>query len=129
MSHKVTLPDGTKITGFEHKWGIDAITLAKLEGVTPDAIHMRCYNYKTPFKRRSKETMWEKLYGKTIVELANEQDCHPITIANKHYKFGDVYAKTDQRFAAGKYCKSDWRKDPKWIRAGKSTYFTLADIL
>ena len=29
-STKITLEDGSKITQFEHKWGIDAIRLAQL---------------------------------------------------------------------------------------------------
>lgn len=128
-STKITLEDGSKITQFEHKWGIDAIKLAELEGVTPDAIHMRVQLYGTPFQRRNKVTLWEEKYGKTLGQIALEEGLHPITVANKHYRFGDVYAKTDQRFARGKHTKVKWWLIPRYKRMIKSTYFTLEDIL
>ena len=117
------------ITVFEQKWGISAIQLAHLEDVTPDAIHMRVHKWGTPFKRRAKITMWEELYGKTLGEMAIEQGLHPVTLANKHYKLGSVYAETDQRFATGKHSKRDWRKNPKYRKMTMSTYFTLEDVL
>jgi len=126
---KVTLEDGSKITQFEHKWGIDAIRLAELEEVTPDAIHMRVQLYGTPFQRRKKLTLWEEQYGKTLGAMALEEGLHPITLANKHYKLGSVFAKTDQRFARGKHTKVDWWNQPRYKRMIKSTYFTLEDIL
>ena len=49
------------ITRFEHKWGISAPELAKIEGVTPDAIHMRVHRFGSPFIRRGKESFWEKI--------------------------------------------------------------------
>lgn len=128
-STKITLPNGKKITQFEHKWGIDAIKMAQLEGVTPDAIHMRVQNYGTPFQRRAKPTLWEEQYGKTLGQMALEEGLHPITLANKHYKLGDVYAETDQRFARGKHTKVDWWLIPRYKRMIKSTYFTLEDII
>jgi len=126
---KITLPDGTKITQFEQKWGIDAVQLAKLEGVGPATIHMRVLNYGTPFQRRAKTTMWEDVYGKTLGEIAIEEGLHPVTCANKHYTLGSCYAKTDQRFARGKLTKEDWTKNPRYLRMIKPTHFTLEDIL
>jgi hypothetical protein len=128
-STKITLPNGKKITQFEHKWGINAIRLAELEEVTPDAIHMRVQLYGTPFQRRAKPTLWENKYGKTLGQMALETGLHPITLANKHYKFGDVYAETDQRFARGKHTKVDWWLEQKYKRMIKSTFFKLEDII
>jgi len=117
------------ITVFENKWGISAIQLAKLEGVTADAIHMRVHKWGTPYQRRAKTTMWEDKYGKTLGEMAIEQGLHPITLANKYYKFGDVYAVTDQRFAKGKHTRVDWTQNPKYKKMIKPTYFKLEDVL
>ncbi len=117
------------ITGFEHRWGINARVLADIEGVTTDAIHMRVLNWGTPFKRRAKITIWEEIYGKTLGQMALEEGLHPVTLANKHYKLGNVYAQTDQRFAKGKHSKSDWTKNPRFQKMIKPTYFTLEDIL
>ena len=59
-----------KPTKFTQKWGIDALTLAEQEGVTPDAIHMRVRNYGTPFQRAKRPDKLERKYGKTQRELA-----------------------------------------------------------
>ncbi len=65
--HWHVCPDtGKKITKFEHKWGVTANDLAKLEMLTTtDAIHMRVRNFGSPFQRKPKPSTCEIMYGKT----------------------------------------------------------------
>lgn len=118
------------ITQFELKWGIDAITLAKLEGVTPDSIHMRVMRFGTPFQRRTKLTKFEEKYGRTIGELADLLGLHPITLDQYERKYGTIYPKNIQeKYQHNKGKGADWRQNPKWRRLSKPTFFTLKDIL
>ena len=128
---KVTLEDGSKITLFEHKWGISAIELAKLEGVTPDAIHMRVMRFGNPFQRRKQETFYEKKYGKTIMAIAKELGIHPITCAQRENKYGDVYHEPEAPI--GKWNRGKQRAAKHWTEGrttrSLATYFKLEDIL
>ena len=118
------------ITQFEHRWGIDAITLARLEGVTPDCIHMRVSRFGTPFQRRTNLTKFEAKYGRTIGELADMLGLHPITLDQYERKYGTIYPKNIQeKYQHNKGKGADWRKNPKWQRLSKPTFFTLKDIL
>lgn len=131
-SKKVTLPNGEKITGFEHKWGISAIALAEHEGVSVPAIHMRTRNFGNPFQRRKQITYWENKYGKTIVALAEELGIHPITVAGRERRHGDVYHASEAyigiwnkgRFTA----EVPWQDRSCWQVASMSTFFKLEDI-
>lgn len=127
---KVTTADGKKITLFEHKWGISAIELAKLESVTPDAIHMRVMRFGNPFQRRKQETFYEKKYGKTISAIAKELGLHPITCANRENKYGDVYHEPDAFI--GKYQRGRQKAAKHWSESRTSrslaTYFKLEDL-
>ena len=80
-------------TIFSRKWGILAIDLAAQDGVTPDAIHMRVLNFGNPFQRKAKPSKWEELYSKSLCELATELGMHPMSIAQRHQKLGNVYLK------------------------------------
>lgn len=140
---KVTLPNGIKITQFEHKWGITANRLAELEGVSAASIHMRVMNYGTPFQRRAKPSIWENKYGKTIGQIAIELGIHPITVAHRQTLYGSPYHTPDKTYTCSKTGKKmyagewnlgivkgkDWKQNGKWITASKPTYFTLEDIL
>ena len=127
---KVTLEDGSKITLFEHKWGISAIELAKLESVTPDAIHMRVMRFGNPFQRRNKETFYEKKYGKTVMAIAMELGLHPITVANRENKYGDVYHEPEAFI--GKYQRGKQTAPKHWTESrttrSLATYFKLDDL-
>lgn len=141
---KVTLADGSKITQFEHKWGISALHLAKLEGVSGATVHMRVMNFGTPFQRRAKLTKWEKKYGKTMGQLALDIGIHPITVAHREALYGSPYvtpertmtdSKTGEKIYPGEWnlnrpqADTHWTQTKKWQTATKSTFFTLEDIL
>ncbi len=125
--------NGRKITTFEHKWGISAKALAEHEGVTVDAIHMRTRNFGNPFQRRKTITYWEKKYGKTVVALAHELDIHPITVAGRERRYGDVYHESPayigiwnkSRFTA----EVHWKDQSCWQVASMSTFFNLEDVV
>lgn len=76
---------------FEKKWGISCNTLAEMEGVTPEAIRMRVKKFGTPFQRRKNKTKFEEKYGKTIIQLAEELNLHPVTLCRREYLYNDVY--------------------------------------
>ena len=56
-------------TDFELKWGEPAYKIAERENVSTTTIHMRVWNYGTPFQRKAKPSEWETKYGKTKVEI------------------------------------------------------------
>jgi len=141
---KVTLPDGSKVTQFEYKWGISAPALARLEGVEGATIHMRVMNYGTPFQRRAKPTIWENKYGKTMGQLALDIGIHPITVAHREALYGSPYvtpektmtdSKTGEKIYPGQWnlnrpqSATHWTQTKKWQTATKSTFFKLEDIL
>ena len=78
-------------TKFSEKWGILAHDLAKEEGVTTDAIHMRVLNYGTPFQRKKLPTMCEVMTGKTSIQIAHELNVTPISVYERLRKVGDAY--------------------------------------
>lgn len=118
----------TKITEFEKKWGIKATELAKLEGISPAAIHMRVRNYGTPFQRRNKLTKFEEKYGKMVGELAKEMGYHPVTLGVKENLYGDINVPVKQQYAKTKGKNKTWHTERKWKRMSESTHFTLEDL-
>jgi hypothetical protein len=111
-------------TRFKEQWGITAYDLSRVEGVTPDAIHMRVMLYGTPFQRRKKETMWETKYGKPLGQLALERGIHPGTIHVRHrvYKSLDLPPTARER---ADLRDISWTEDPQYKRCMQSTFFTL----
>ncbi len=82
-------------TGFFEKWGVTAADLAKEEGTSTAAIHMRVMNYGTPFQRKKLPTICEVMTGKTVIELALEIGVTPVTIAKRLQDYGDPYRESD----------------------------------
>ncbi len=113
-----------KETRFKDRWGISAYDLARVEGVTPDAINMRVMKYGTPFQRRAKLTLHEEKYGRTVGEIALEQGVHPNTIHMRERTFGTYKLPEDSN---PRYDLRDdsWVNDPKYKRMLASTFFTL----
>lgn len=87
-------------TSFFKKWGLLAHDLAKEEGVTTDAIHMRVLNYGTPFQRKKLPTMCEVMTGKTSIQIAHELNITPISVYERLRKVGDAYYETEHAAAA-----------------------------
>jgi len=83
-------------TGFAEKWGISAKELALEEGLTnPAAIHMRVFNYGTPFQRKKAPTICEVMTGRTAIDLAHELNVTPCTISKRIQDHGDAYYESD----------------------------------
>ena len=96
---------------FEREWGISANELAEQEGVSPEAIHMRVRNFGTPWQRRKRPNLFEKVYGKTIPELCRELNLHPTTLQGRHYTFGSVYAEPERyRKVRNGFCEEILKK-------------------
>lgn len=112
-----TIPKNKKINGktyFERTWGIKAVDLARLECVTPEALHMRVRNYGTPYQRSPKPSIAELLYGKTNVELAREVGCHPTAMSTRLKQRGGAYFESQYQHNLGKDMGGkDW-KGSKW---------------
>lgn len=111
-------------TEFKERWGITAHDLARVEGTTPDAIHMRVHKFGTPFQRRNKPTDYEQKYGKTSGQLALERGIHPVTVCYRERMFGSL------DLPEGSKSREDlrddsWSRQPKWRRSLESTFFTL----
>ncbi len=86
-----SLETHAKRDGFYSKYGITSEDLAIQEGVSSTALNMRHMNYGSVWQRKAKPTEIERVYNKTIVELAHELGCHPVTIIARHKRYGDVY--------------------------------------
>lgn len=80
-----------KTTAFEKKWGIHARDLAEQEGVHTATIHMRIQNYQSPYVRKAKPSLAEKIHNKTITELALELNMHPQSVLKNLKKHGTAY--------------------------------------
>lgn len=120
--HTINFRDETE---FKQRWGITAADLGRVEGTTPDAIHMRVHKFGTPFQRRNQLTPYEQKYGKTSGQLALERGIHPVTICIRERLYGSL------DLPPGKRTREDlrdnsWSRDPKWRRSLESTHFTLA---
>jgi len=105
---------------FYSKWGIHATDLAKQEGVSTEAIHMRVQNYGTPFQRKATPTLCEQIHGKTDYELGIELNIHPQSIRRKVRLYGDAYYENPRQAHPfrGKVIssKKDWRSNTKKTR-------------
>lgn len=103
---------------FERQWGISANELAEQEGVSPEAIHMRVRNFGTPWQRRKRPNLFEKVYGKTIPELCRELNLHPTTLQGRYYTYGCVYAEppTHRKIRNG-FCEEILKKydERSWL--------------
>jgi len=77
--------------GFYSKYGITSEDLAIQEGVSSTALNMRHMNYGSVWQRKAKPTEIERVYNKTIVELAHELGCHPVSVIARHKRYNDVY--------------------------------------
>ena len=108
---------GDNPDSFYSKWGIHATELAKQEGVHTATIHMRVQNYGTPFQRKAKPTLCEKLHNKTDYELGMELSLHPQGIRRKVREHGDAYYENPhhEHPLRGKVVSTryDWRTDVK----------------
>jgi len=78
-------------TDFLDKWGIRAVDLAEQEGVHTATIHMRVQNYQSPYVRKAKPSLAEKIHNKTEYELACELNMHPQSVRRKLQLYGDAY--------------------------------------
>ena len=113
-----------KETEFKERWGITAHDLGRVEGTTPDAIHMRVMNYGTPFQRRKNPTPYEQKYGKTSGQLALERGVHPVTLCLRERLYGSLDLPPDKR-SREDLRDDSWSREPKWRRSLESTFFTL----
>lgn len=120
-------------TDFEKSWGIHIDDLARAEDVTVDAIRMRVMKWGNPFQRRAKPSKYEKKYGKTQAQIALDLGIHPITVACREMKHGNVYYEsniTTTRWNFKKTINDDqvhWLDGGSWKFTLKSTYFTLEE--
>lgn len=78
-------------TEFEIKWGIDSHKLAKQEGISTTALHMRVYLYGTPFQRAKKPTKCEREMGKTSWEIGEELGINFTCVEQRLKKYGTPY--------------------------------------
>lgn len=99
---------------FISKWGVTAQEIARQEGVTTTTIHMRVMNYGSPWQRKKKPTIAERVHGKTWWELAHELNVHPQTIKCRLLQHGDAYY-NEENFVYNRGTipsGNDWRRDP-----------------
>ncbi len=121
---------GDNPDSFYSKWGIHATELAKQEGVHTATIHMRVQNYGTPFQRKAKPTLCEKLHNKTDYELGMELSLHPQGIRRKVRVYGTAYHENPhhEHPLRGKVVSTryDWRTDVKktkfWLHPSHENY-------
>ena len=76
---------------FYRTHGFHILDIADAESVTPEAIRMRLRNFGTMYQRRMKPTKFERMYGRTLFEIAEERNLHPITIESHQKTHGDAY--------------------------------------
>lgn len=87
-------------TQFHKDWGMDKHDFAKSEDTTPDAITQRVIRFGTPFQRAKTPNRFERAYGKTAWEIAQERDVSVFTVLGDFDKHGDAYYKTTDRRGA-----------------------------
>lgn len=80
-----------KLTEFEKTWGISRKELAKQDNVTADAISMRIRNFGNPWQRKKAPNQWEAKYGRSLSELSELLDIHPVSVALRDKKNGNVF--------------------------------------
>jgi transposase len=102
-------------TNFEKRWGEKAREIAKREDVSVPTIHMRVYNYGTPYQRAAKPSVWEEKYRKTQLEIAYELDTHPVTLQQKLRKHGDCYYTSAFTVKKSNH-RAGWKSDPKYTK-------------
>jgi hypothetical protein len=76
---------------FYRTHGFHILDIADAESVTPEAIRMRFHNFGTMYQRRRKPTRFERMYGRTLFEIAEQRNLHPITIESHQKNHGDAY--------------------------------------
>ena len=117
-----------KPTSFESKWGVTSQELAKSEGITTDALHMRVRNYGTPYQRAAKPDKFERRYGKTQYEIAVERGLSFTTIMfYENEKGGAYWAEDNPNFQNRKrnlYCRgrNTRRRNQFWLHPDHPRY-------
>jgi len=99
---------------FESKWGEPAYKIAQREDVAVATIHMRVFNYGSPYQRTSKPSISEVLCGKTLYQLGKELNLHPISVQQRIRKHNNPYISEkgmDKPFPTHKYSKNKGRHD------------------
>jgi hypothetical protein len=102
-------------TNFEKRWGEKAREIAKRENVSVPTIHMRVYNYGTPYQRAAQPSVWEEKYRKTQIEIAYELDTHPVTLQQKLRRYGDCYYSSAYTKKKSNH-REGWKNDPKYTK-------------
>lgn len=80
-----------KNTVFFQKWNAYPQDIADQENTTIDAIHMRVRNFGSPWQRRAKPSKAEVIHRKTIREISEELNMHPISVAQRLTLTGNCY--------------------------------------
>jgi len=108
-----------KINGqydFERKWGQKAKDIAEQDNTTTEAIYSRVARFGSPYQRKAKPGMWELQYCKTMWELSEELDMHPLSLINRHHTSGSVYktASGKSHPSRGTGDRSQWESSPNY---------------
>ena len=121
-----------KTSRFEETHGVHCGEFAAAECVSPEAIRMRLKNFGTVFQRRAKPTKYEIKYGRTLYEIAEERNLHPITIVHHEVTHSDAYFTNPtgrggspsshgnwrDAVQSGRY----WRKQVAWMHPAHPEY-------
>lgn len=78
-------------TKFEREYGEHRNDFAAKESVLPATISMRIHKFGSPYMRRAKATFYERKYARTLYEIAEERQLHPITIIHHERNNNDAY--------------------------------------
>ena len=103
-------------TTFEARWGIHTKDLAQQECVGPVAIRLRVNNFGTPWQRRKIPTFFEKKYGRTLFEIAEERNLHPQTVLHHEKANGNAFYHNPERWGY----KTEYEPNPRWRNAVQS---------
>ncbi len=109
-------------TEFERKWGMEAAELARQENVSTPAIHMRVRNYGTPFQRAKRPDRYERKYGKTQLELAQETGLSYNTIMFYENEKGGVFQDWNHNY---KNRKGNISPETQWSNTNRRDQFWL----
>ena len=99
---------------FKDKWGEPAYKIAQRENVAVATIHMRVFNYGSPYQRAKKPSISEVLCGKTLYQLGEELNLHPITVQQRIRAHNNPYISMrgiEKDFSTHKFSKKKGRKD------------------
>lgn len=97
-----------KLTPFERMYGMTSEQFAKMEGISPQAVHMRKYKYGSPFKRAEDPNIFELKYGLTVIQIADMLNISADAVRQREEFYGTPFIITKKTQARNPFNRDDY---------------------